>query len=124
QKPPNYLRLRLPIFPFRYFSYFWFFGFSQMNNLLKTPIEYLKGIGPQRADLLKRELGIFVYEYLLHLFPNRYIDRTRYYKINQLQPTFNAEVQVVGKILHLKVVEQKKGLLQVATFVDDTGQME
>lgn len=95
-----------------------------MNNLLKTPIEYLKGIGPQRADLLKRELGIFVYEDLLHLFPNRYIDRTRYYKINQLQPTFNAEVQVVGKIIHLKVVEQKKGKRLVATFVDDTGQME
>ncbi len=94
------------------------------NNLLKTPIEYLKGIGPQRADLLKKELGIFVYEDLLNLFPNRYLDRTRYYKINQLQPTFNAEVQIVGKIIHLKTVEQKKGKRLVATFVDDTGQME
>ncbi|MFA5557258.1 MAG: ATP-dependent DNA helicase RecG [Flavobacteriaceae bacterium] len=95
-----------------------------MNNLLKTPIEYLKGIGPQRADLLKKELGIFIYEDFLQLFPNRYIDRTRYYKINQLQPTFNTEVQIVGKIVHLKVVEQKKGKRLVATFVDDTGQME
>ncbi len=95
-----------------------------MNNLLKTPIEYLKGIGPQRADLLKKEMGIFVYEDLLHLFPNRYIDRTRYYKINQLQPTFNTEVQIVGRIIHIKVVEQKKGKRLVATFVDDTGQME
>lgn len=94
------------------------------NNLLKTPIEYLKGIGPQRADLLKKELGIFMYEDLLNLFPNRYLDRTRYYKINQLQPTFNAEVQIVGKIIHLKTVEQKKGKRLVATFVDDTGQME
>lgn len=95
-----------------------------MNNLLKTPIEYLKGIGPQRADLLKKEMGIFVYEDLLHLFPNRYIDRTRYYKINQLQPTFNTEVQIVGKIIHLKIVEQKRGKRLVATFIDDTGQME
>ena len=95
-----------------------------MNNLLKTPIEYLKGIGPQRADLLKKEMGIFVYEDLLHLFPNRYIDRTRYYKINQLQPTFHTEVQIVGKIIHIKVVEQKKGKRLVATFVDETGQME
>lgn len=95
-----------------------------MNNLLKTPIEFLKGIGPQRADLLKKEMGIFVYEDLLHLFPNRYIDRTRYYKINQLQPTFNTEVQIVGKIIHLKVVEQKKGKRLVATFIDETGQME
>lgn len=95
-----------------------------MNNLLKTPIEYLKGIGPQRADLLKKEMGIFVYEDLLHLFPNRYIDRTRYYKINQLQPAFHTEVQIVGKIIHIKVVEQKKGKRLVATFVDETGQME
>lgn len=93
-------------------------------NLLKTPIEYLKGIGPQRADLLKKELGIFVYEDLLHLFPNRYIDRTRYYKINQLQPAFNTEVQILGKIINLKVVEQKRGKRLVATFIDDTGQME
>ena len=103
------------------------FDFSDvqlMNNLLKTPIEYLKGIGPQRADLLKKELGIFSYEDFLHLFPNRYIDRTKYYKINQLQPTFNTEIQIVGKIIHLKVVEQKRGKRLVATFVDDTGQME
>jgi len=93
-------------------------------NRLKTPIEYLKGIGPQRADLLKKELGIFVYEDLLQLFPNRYIDRTRYYKINELQPAFNTEVQILGKIVHLKVVEQKRGKRLVATFVDDTGQME
>lgn len=93
-------------------------------NLLKTPIEYLKGIGPQRADLLKKELGIFTYEDFLQLFPNRYIDRTRYYKINQLQPTFNTEVQIVGKIINIKVVEQKRGKRLVAIFVDDTGQME
>jgi len=93
-------------------------------NLLKTPIEYLKGIGPQRADLLKKELGVFVYEDFLQLFPNRYIDRTRYYKINQLQPAFNTEVQILGKINNLKVVEQKRGKRLVATFVDDTGQME
>ncbi len=93
-------------------------------NLLKTPIEYLKGIGPQRADLLKKELGIFVYEDFLQLFPNRYIDRTRYYKINQLQPSFNTEVQILGKIINLKVVEQKRGKRLVATFVDDTEQME
>src|SRR5690606_41122802 len=81
-------------------------------------------ICPQRADVRKKEMCIFVYEDLLHLFPNRYIDRTRYYKINQLQPAFNTEVQIVGKIIHIKVVEQKKGKRLVATFVDDTGQME
>ena len=53
-------------------------------NLLETPIEFLKGVGPQRGDLLRKELGIHKYADLLNLFPNRYIDRTRYYKINEL----------------------------------------
>ena len=93
-------------------------------NLLETPIEYLKGVGPQRGDLLRKELGIHKYADLLNLFPNRYIDRTRYYKINELQNS-NSEVQIVGKIIHIKTVEQGKGRSRlVATFVDDTGQME
>ena len=93
-------------------------------SLLETPIEYLKGVGPQRGDLLRKELGIHKYADLLHLFPNRYIDRTRYYKINELQNS-NSEVQVVGKIINIKTVEQGKGRSRlVATFIDDTGQME
>lgn len=93
-----------------------------MNNLLETPIEYLKGVGPARGELLRKELDIHKYGDLLHLFPNRYIDRTRYYKINELINN-NAEVQVVGKIMNLKTVGEKKTRL-VATFSDGTGEME
>ncbi len=93
-------------------------------NLLETPIEYLKGVGPQRGDLLRKELVIHKYIDLLNLFPNRYIDRTKYYKINELQNS-NSEVQILGKIIHLKTIEQGKGKSRlVATFIDDTGQME
>lgn len=93
-------------------------------NLLETPIEYLKGVGPHRGDLLRKELGIHKYIDLLNLFPNRYIDRTKYYKINELLNS-NSEVQILGKIIHLKTIEQGKGKSRlVATFVDDTGQME
>jgi len=94
-----------------------------MNNLLQTPIEYLKGVGPARGELLRKELGIFKYQDLINFYPNRYIDRTRYYKINELQNS-NTEVQVVGKIINIKTVEQKNGKRLVATFVDETGQME
>ena len=95
-----------------------------MNNLLLTPIEYLKGVGPQRGELLRKEIGIHKYEDLLNFYPNRYIDRTRYYKINQLQQN-SAEVQIVGKIINVKTVEPSKGKKRlVATFIDDTGQME
>lgn len=93
-------------------------------QLLQTPIEYLKGVGPQRGELLRKELGIHRYEDLIHFFPNRYIDRTRYYKINELQKN-DSEVQVVGKIIHIKTVEFGKAKKRlVATFVDETGEME
>ncbi|AWA30274.1 ATP-dependent DNA helicase RecG [Flavobacterium magnum] len=94
-----------------------------MSNLLQTPIEYLKGVGPQRGDLLRKELGIHKYSDLVNFYPNRYIDRTRYYKINELRNS-PAEVQIVGKIIHIKTVEQKKGKRLTATFIDDTGEME
>lgn len=94
-----------------------------MNNLLETPIEYLKGVGPARGELLRKELGIHKYGDLVNLYPNRYIDRTRYYRINELQNS-GAEVQVVGKVIHIKSVEQKRGSRLVATFTDGTGEME
>ncbi|NRT14689.1 ATP-dependent DNA helicase RecG [Flavobacterium sp. 28A] len=95
-----------------------------MNNLLLTPIEYLKGVGPNRGALLRKELGIHKYADLINFYPNRYIDRTRYFKINELQNNV-AEVQIIGKIINVKTVEFGKGRKRlVANFVDDTGQME
>ena len=93
-------------------------------NLLETPIEYLKGVGPQRGVLLRKEMNIHKYGDLINLYPNRYIDRTRYFKINQLVNS-NSEVQIVGKVVHIKTIDQGKGKSRlVATFLDDTGQME
>ncbi len=92
-------------------------------NTLQTPIDYLKGVGPNRAELLKKELGIYTYQDLLNFFPNRYLDKTTYYSINKLQRN-DSEVQIVGKITHIKMVEQQRGKRLVATFQDDTGKME
>jgi ATP-dependent DNA helicase RecG len=94
-----------------------------MSVNLQTPIDYLKGVGPNRADLLRSELGIHTYQDLINLFPNRYIDRTKYYTINELQRN-NAEVQVVGVITGFREVAQKRGKRLVADFKDDTGMME
>lgn len=93
-----------------------------MNNLLETPIEYLKGVGPARGELLRKELGIHKYCDLINLFPNRYIDRTRYYRINELMNS-SSEVQVVGKVINIKTVGDKRTRM-VATFTDGTGEME
>jgi ATP-dependent DNA helicase RecG len=93
-------------------------------NPLQTPIEYLKGVGPSRGELLRKELNIHRYGDLMNLFPNRYIDRTRYYKINELQNS-TTEVQIIGKIIHVKTVEFGKNQKRlVASFTDETGQME
>ena len=93
-------------------------------NLLQTPIEYLKGVGSQRGDLLRKELGIFKYQDLVNFYPNRYIDRTRYFKISELQNNAS-DVQIIGKIIHIKTVESGKNQKRlVAIFSDETGQME
>ena len=93
------------------------------NDILQTPIDYLKGVGPNRASLLRSELRIHSYQDLLHLFPNRYIDRTQFYKISDLELN-NSEVQIRGQITDFKEINQKRGKRLVANFIDDTGRME
>lgn len=90
---------------------------------LHTSIAYLKGVGPARAELLKSELSIHTLQDLLNFFPNRYIDRTQFYKINQLEGN-SSEVQLIGKITNLKTIEQKVGSRLVATFSDGNETME
>ena len=90
---------------------------------LNHPVTYIKGVSVARAELLYSELGIKTCGDLLHLFPFRYIDKTQFYTISQLQQN-SAEVQIVGKITGVKTVKQKRGSRLVATFSDNTGTME
>ncbi len=90
---------------------------------LQNPVTYIKGISVQKAALLFEELGIRTCNDLLFSFPFRYIDKTKFYKINQLLPT-SAEVQIVGRVVQVKSVAQKRGSRLVATFQDETGTME
>ncbi|NKI32442.1 ATP-dependent DNA helicase RecG [Croceivirga thetidis] len=93
------------------------------SGVLQTPLAYLKGVGPNRAEALKTELGLETFGDLLQLYPNRYLDKTQYYKINQLQNS-GADVQIVGKIVNLKTIEQKRGKRLEASFVDETGELK
>ncbi len=69
-------------------------------------------------------MGIHKYQDLVNFYPNRYIDRTKYYKINELQNS-NSEVQIIGKIIHIKTVEYGKNQKRlVATFADETGKID
>lgn len=92
-------------------------------EVLQTPIDYLKGVGSNRAALLRKELGVHTFQDLLNIFPNRHIDRTKFYKVSELAPS-SAEVQVIGQIVDIKEVGQQRGKRLVATFQDDTGVME
>lgn len=93
------------------------------THTLSTAIEYLKGVGPQRGEVLKKELGIFNYGDLLQHYPFRYIDRTRFYKIYELTADLPA-VQVIGRVLSKEILGEKRGKRLVVQFKDDTGIME
>ncbi|MCF6350957.1 MAG: ATP-dependent DNA helicase RecG [Flavobacteriaceae bacterium] len=90
---------------------------------MHTPITYLKGAGPTRATLLKKELGLKTYADLIHFFPFRYIDRTLFFKTNELH-TNNSEVQIIGQITSINTVKQKRGSRLVAKFSDEFGNIE
>ncbi len=90
---------------------------------LDSPIEYLKGIGPYKADLLKKELGIFTCWQLLQHYPFRYIDRTSVVKISALSPESGA-VQVLVRITHIEEHGEKRSRRIVVTANDETGTIE
>ncbi|TCC97574.1 ATP-dependent DNA helicase RecG [Pedobacter hiemivivus] len=92
-------------------------------STLDTTIEFLKGVGPKRAELLQKELGIFTYDQLLNYFPFRYIDRTRFYKINELSPEL-PYVQILGRITGKEQIGEKHKKRIVARLTDETGSIE
>ncbi len=93
------------------------------SNFLNTPIEYLKSVGPQKAELLKKELRIFKYSDLLTYYPFRYVDRTKFYKVKDINEDL-PYVQLRGKISYTEMVGAKRTQRFVATFFDETGKLE
>ncbi|WMN08019.1 ATP-dependent DNA helicase RecG [Marivirga arenosa] len=94
-----------------------------MASFFKTPIEYLKGVGPQKASLLNKELQIFTYADLLQHYPFRYEDRTKFYSIRELNDQMS-NVQIKGQILSKQIVGGGRKQRLVVQFADDTGTVE
>ena len=92
-------------------------------DLMQTPLEYLKGVGPAKARLLKDEMQLKTFQDLLHFFPYRYIDRSQFHTVSTL-PQNNSDIQLKGKIKQLQWIQQKRGKRLVAQFEDHTGHME
>src|ERR1700745_1375029 len=94
-----------------------------MSSFLETKIEFLKGIGPQRGEMLKKELGIFTYNDLLDLYPFRYVDRSKFHKIKEINEEL-PYVQLKGKIIKTETLGTKFQKRFVAWLKDDTGIIE
>ena len=89
----------------------------------ERPIEILKGIGPGRAKILDNELDIRTFRDFLFFFPYRYVDRSKFHLINDLNKS-NIDVQIKGKFLDTNVIRQKKGKRLSAIFSDGNSHIE
>ncbi len=94
-----------------------------MTSFFKTPIEFLKGMGPQKAAHINKELGIFTYADLLQHYPFRYEDRTKFYKIRELQEEMS-NVQIKGQIRSKQLIGAGRKQRLAVQFADETGTME
>lgn len=94
------------------------FTFPVSYKLLDTPIEFLKGVGPKRAEVLQKELGIFRFADLLFYFPFRYIDRTKFYKISEINPDMQY-VQLKGKIISIETIQGKGKSQRLSAMFSD-----
>jgi ATP-dependent DNA helicase RecG len=93
------------------------------DAFLLTPVEYLKGVGPQRAELLKKEMGIYTYGDLLTLYPFRYVDKTKFQAIKDIQPELPF-VQLRGRFTRVQQLGEKRAKRLSALFRDGTGEIE
>ncbi len=94
-------------------------------SILETKIEFVKGVGPQRAELFKTELGIFTYNDALMHFPFRYVDKTTFHQIKDIGPYTDGEnVQLKGILRRLDTVGQGRGKRLSGVLRDDTGAIE
>jgi len=94
------------------------------DYLFNTPIEFLKGVGPERGELLRKELGIFTLWDLINYFPFRYADRSSYHKITDIPHLENENIQLKGVITGVREIGVGRGKRLQASFQDDTGTID
>ena len=93
------------------------------NQFLNTEIDYLKGVGPTRAELLKKELGIYTFGDLLNYYPFRYVDKSKVYEIGSINSDA-LNIQLKGKLTNIQTLGERKGKRLVATLTDNSGSIE
>ena len=91
---------------------------NNTSNLLETPIQYIKGVGPRRAQVLE-SLNIYTIKDLLYYFPRKYLDRTSIHLIGSIKT--DMEVNIVGRVKSVNLRKMKRGSFLTATLADHTG---
>lgn len=94
-----------------------------MNSLRRLDIKYVKGVGPQRAELLSKQLGIKTAHDLVHHFPTSYLDRTSIYSIRDLEGEMPS-IQLKGRFVSFNVVGEGAKSRLIGLFSDGSGTME
>lgn len=94
-----------------------------MQSFLSTPVEYLKGVGPARGEMLRKELGVQTFGELLSCFPFRYIDRSRFYRIADIREE-QSFIQLKAVIRTVEKIGPPRSRRLVATVSDPTGTLE
>ncbi|MFH1118759.1 MAG: ATP-dependent DNA helicase RecG [Bacteroidota bacterium] len=94
-----------------------------MPHILDTPIEYLKGVGPSRADMLRKELEIHTFGDMLLYYPFRYVDRSKFYTIKEIDSE-SAWIQLKGKVTGMQTIGTGRVSRLVMSFRDTTGETE
>lgn len=93
---------------------------GQIIDLSSRDIKFLPGVGPHRAEILEKELGIRSFRDLLYHFPYKYVDRSRIYRISEIDGTM-PYIQLRGQILSFETFGEGRQRRLVAHFSDGTG---
>jgi ATP-dependent DNA helicase RecG len=92
-------------------------------DLLHTPIEYLKGVGPKRGELLRKDAGVSTYYDMLTYYPFRHVDRSRFIPIGEINSE-NVYLQIRGKVTDIQLVGQGRKARFVVTIRDTSGSID
>jgi ATP-dependent DNA helicase RecG len=96
---------------------------ATMADFFDTPIEFLKGVGPQRSELLRKELNIFTFGDLLSHFPFRYVDRTKFYKVKEAHADL-PYIQLKGVLKNAVIRGEKRKKFLTGKLEDETGSID
>ena len=92
-------------------------------NIEERSIMYLSGVGPNRAEILKKEANIASFEDMLYYFPYKYVDRSKFYKISEITGDM-PYIQLKGRIVLFDTVGEGRGKRLIGKFTDGTGTID